>query len=218
MILGIYGAGGSGKEMLEMINKYDSLKSRWDGIVFIDDTQEEGVFKSKQRIPFNAFQTLYKPTDVEIIIAVGEPKYRDLLADKIIKNGYSLTTIISPNASISSDCIIENGVIIKDYSFVSNDAFVGFNTLVQSNAIIGHDAKVGRNCTISAFSAIAGRTIVSDNVFVGISASIREDLHIGEFSIISMGAVVLKDVRSYKIVIGNPAREIAENKDCKVFK
>ena len=32
-----------------------------------------------------------------------------------------------------------------------------------------------------------------------------------------VGSVVLKDVRPWTIVLGNPAREIAENKDERVF-
>ena len=50
------------------------------------------------------------------------------------------------------------------------------------------------------------------------SACIREGLVIGHDSIIAMGAVVLKNVRDNKTVIGNPAREVVENTNHKVFK
>ena len=41
MILGIYGAGGSGREIYEMIISEECLCNRWKDIVFIDDAAVE---------------------------------------------------------------------------------------------------------------------------------------------------------------------------------
>ena len=37
MILGIYGAGGHGREVLELAEIINNKNSRWDKIIFIDD-------------------------------------------------------------------------------------------------------------------------------------------------------------------------------------
>ena len=37
MILGIYGAGGLGREVYELANVINSYNNRWDEIFFIDD-------------------------------------------------------------------------------------------------------------------------------------------------------------------------------------
>jgi acetyltransferase-like isoleucine patch superfamily enzyme len=76
---------------------------------------------------------------------------------------------------------------------------------------------IGKNCQISANVMIAGCVTVGDTVFAGVSSCIRDHTTVGEHTILSMGSVVLKDVRPWKIVLGNPAREIAENKDERVF-
>ena len=39
MRLGIYGTGGSGREVFDMIEMNPSLKKCWDEIIFIDDTK-----------------------------------------------------------------------------------------------------------------------------------------------------------------------------------
>lgn len=218
MILGIYGTGGSGKELLEMISKYDNLKKRWDEIVYIDDTKEIGSCKTKKRMPFEMFTQLYSSKKAEIAIAVGEPRYRKQLGEKVRNKGYKLALIISPKADVSLGAQLGEGVVVKDNSIISSDAVIGENTWINSDAIIGHDVNVGKNCQISSLSLVAGRTKVGNDVYIGAAACVREDLIIGDSAILSMGAIVLKDVRDNKIVMGNPAREIAENKEHKVFR
>ena len=48
--------------------------------------------------------------------------------------------------------------------------------------------------------------IISDNVWIGEKVTILKGVHIGEGSIVASNAVVTKDVPSYTIVAGNPAR------------
>lgn len=218
MVLGIYGTGGSGRELLEMISKYDELNNRWDEIIYIDDTKEIGNCKTKKRMPFDMFSQLYSHEKAEVAIAVGEPQYREQLGEKVQNKGYKLAIIISPKAEVSPSARLLEGVVIKDNSIVSSDAVIGENTWINSNAIIGHDVNIGKNCQISSLSLVAGRTKVGNNVYIGGAACVREDLVIGDRAILSMGAIVLKNVKDNKIVMGNPAREIAENKEYKVFK
>jgi acyl-[acyl carrier protein]--UDP-N-acetylglucosamine O-acyltransferase len=90
--------------------------------------------------------------------------------------------------------------------------------MITYTTIIGHDVCIERHCQISCNVVLAGGAVVGEGVFIGIAAGIRDHIHIGLFSIISMGAVVLKDVRPYKIVMGNPGRETGENIEQKVFK
>lgn len=217
MVLGIYGAGGSGRELYEVISEENVLLDRWDDIVFIDDSKGEGNFYFRKRLPFEIFSQKYPCDMAEIVIAVGEPADRKRLAEHVKEKGYSLATIISSRSRISLTARIGEGVVITTGSTVSSNAIIDCNVWVASDAIIGHDVHVMEHCQISSMVAIAARTVIEESVFIGISACIREDLVIGHDSIIAMGAVVLKDVRENRKVIGNPAREIAENDTHRVF-
>lgn len=218
MTLGIYGTGGSGRELLEMIEKNEELQSLWGEIVFIDDTKEEGTCNEKRMMPFERFSNLYTTEEAKVVVAIGEPYYREMLAKRVKDAGYKLDSVISPTADISKTATIGEGVVIKGSSIISAAARVSDNVWIQDYAIVGHDVIISPNCQISSFSLVAGRTIIEKNVYIGVSACIREDLKIGHDSIISMGAIVLKDVDAEKIAMGNPARIIAENKNHKVFK
>lgn len=217
MILGIYGAGGSGREIYEMINRESQLRCRWTDIVFIADNLEKGEFYTCERLPFAEFSQKYSCSESEIIIAVGEPESRKMLAERVKEKGYRLATVISTEARVNASAEIGEGSIVTSGVRISSDAKVESNVWIGGLAIIGHDVNIKNHCQISSFAAIAGRTVVEECVFVGISACIREGLVIGHNSIIAMGAVVLKSVRDNKVVIGNPARECAENVTHKVF-
>ncbi len=218
MILGIYGAGGSGRELEELISEYAELNQKWNKLVFIDDTAEEGELRNQQRMPFELFKNKYSPQIAKITIAVGEPAGRKLLNDRVTSAGYSLATIISPNSRISPYAHIGDGVVIQDYSFISSDAKISNNVWIQTHAIIGHDVYIKDNCQISSEVFIGGRSIIEENVYIGACASVREDTIVAHDAIVSMGAVVLKNVTAERICMGNPAREIANNNEKRVFR
>jgi maltose O-acetyltransferase len=49
---------------------------------------------------------------------------------------------------------------------------------------------------------------ISDNVWIGSRATILPGVHIGEGAVVAAGAVVIRDVKDYEVVGGNPARTI----------
>jgi acetyltransferase-like isoleucine patch superfamily enzyme len=58
-----------------------------------------------------------------------------------------------------------------------------------------------------------GKVVVDDNVVIGGKSIILYDVHIGNDCVIGAGAVVTKDVPSFSIVAGNPARIIGDTRD-----
>ena len=54
---------------------------------------------------------------------------------------------------------------------------------------------------------------VKDNVFIGARALIMPGVTIGENSIVAAGSVVTKEVRPSTVVVGNPSRNIMNNKE-----
>ena len=55
-----------------------------------------------------------------------------------------------------------------------------------------------------------GPVIIEDDCWLGFSCEILSGVHIGKHSIVAARAVVTKDVPSYSIVAGNPARLVKQ--------
>lgn len=218
MKLAIYGTGGSGRELYEIITVTREWDGRWKEIVFIDDTKPAGEFFSCRMVPFDSFCKQFPADDIEVVIAIGEPAGRKKLYERVIGAGYRLATIIHPTCALSPSAVFGQGVIVKDSVSISAGAVIKDNAYINGISMIGHDVEIGEHCQISSHVVVAGNTKVGPGVYIGISACVRDHIEIGENAIIAMGAVVMKSVHPGRTVMGNPAREIAENKDHKVFK
>ena len=115
MILGIYGAGGLGREVFELSLRINSIKKRWSQVVFIDDAS---LVLNKRNIPIYRFIDLKKKftkNELEICIAVGEPKLRSILYKKVASTEFQIATLIDPNVSIPDSTKIGCGTIICKY-------------------------------------------------------------------------------------------------------
>jgi sugar O-acyltransferase (sialic acid O-acetyltransferase NeuD family) len=218
MILGIYGTNGMGRELREIALLINSKTPRWDQLIFIDDTKEPGELKGCRMLPFEAVKQEYTPDEIEIVIGMGEPAYKELVWERVKNAGYRLATIIHPDAEVVPSAQLGEGVVVRKGSIVSSDSIVGNNVIIQSYVVVGHDVVVGDHCQISSFTDIAGHCKVGNRVFIGLGSCVKEETSIGDDAVVSMGAVVMKDVGDAYIVMGNPARPFGKNTEKKVFK
>lgn len=216
MVLGIYGSGGSGKDLFSLIVSEGKDKD-WEEVLFIDDTKPAGSKMGIRMFPFDEFCEEYSPERAKVIIALGEPEYRQILSRKVKERGYHLASYIHDSAKISEFASLDEGVVVLDDVFISPMVKIGANVWINGYTIIGHDVQIGDNCQISSQVIVTGNTVVGNCVYIGAGASVRERITIGDFAVISMGAAVLKPVREEMIVMGNPARAIAVNENHRVF-
>jgi len=78
-------------------------------------------------------------------------------------------------------------------------------------------AKIGKNCVIRHGVTVGGKSghkelpRIGDNVDIGAHAMILGPISVGNNAFIGAGAIVIKDVPPYAVVVGNPARIIRIN-------
>ena len=83
-----------------------------------------------------------------------------------------------------------------------------FCLLTLNQHPIHSDIEFAEFLSIANNATVGGNIHVQKGVHIGTNASIREDIEIGEFSVIGMGSVVLKNVPPRCVVAGNPAKII----------
>jgi acetyltransferase EpsM len=60
-------------------------------------------------------------------------------------------------------------------------------------------------------ASLAGNVLVGEGTQIGINATIRQGIKIGKWATIGAGAVIIKDVPDYAVVVGNPGKIIRYN-------
>lgn len=217
MILLIYGAGGLAKEVYDIVIR--NYPDKWDDILFIDDYAEEGTKSFGKTVKFSTILAELKngQKQYEGIVAVGEPRDRELLTQRFTDAGISITNIIDRTARISPTAKLGTGVIICEFVSIHAFADVGSGVLIQPGAVIGHDIIIGDYSVMGTYSAPGGECVFGKNTYVGMNATIKEKLTVGNNAIIGMGAVVFRDVEENTVVVGNPARVTKGNDKHIVF-
>lgn len=86
--------------------------------------------------------------------------------------------------------IIKSNVKIDDLVQVGHNTTIGRSTLIMAGSIICGGAMIGQNCWIAPNTSVKEKVKVSDNAYVG------------------LGAVVINDIPTNTVVVGNPAKKL----------
>lgn len=215
MILAIYGSGGLGREILDLAKRINSKNKKWEEFVFIDDIRQDERFAGIRCLSFDAF--LLEKDNSESVIALGEPRHRKKLFEKLVNHNVKIATLIDPTAIVSDSANIDAGCIICEYSSIHSEVQLSNNVLIQPFCTLGHNITIGKHSVFSSYSAPGGDSTFGECVFVGMKATLKEKLCIESFSAVGMGSVVYRDVKEGSTVIGNPARVTKGSDSGKIF-
>ncbi len=125
---------------------------------------------------------------------------------------------IMPNCEIGENCNIGQNVVVSPGVILGNNVKIQNNVSVYTGVICEDDVFLGPSMVFTNVtnprSAIVRRgkyetTIVRKGASIGANATIVCGNNIGEFSFIGAGAVITKEVKSYALAVGNPAKQIA---------
>lgn len=117
---------------------------------------------------------------------------------------------IGENCNIGQNVVVSNGVKLGKNVKIQNNVSIYTGVICEDDVFLG-PSMVFTN-VINPRSAVNRRgqyseTIVRRGASIGANATIVCGHNIGEFAFIGAGAVVTKEVPSYALVIGNPARQ-----------
>jgi UDP-2-acetamido-3-amino-2,3-dideoxy-glucuronate N-acetyltransferase len=107
--------------------------------------------------------------------------------------------VISPNVVLGNNVKVQNNVSIYTGVVCEDDVFLG-PSMVFTNIVNPRSAVIRKDHYV--------KTLVKQGASIGANATIVCGITLGEFCFIGAGAVVVKDVKPYSLVVGNPARHV----------
>ena len=206
----IIGAGGHAREVLDILLARRVKGDNIEPLGFIDENPENHG-RSLDGFPvlgdFRWFEGVDRG-EVEVICAVGTPQVCRKLSKRAMDLGLRFASAISPQAYISSQARVGQGVMIFPNVIVNTGALIGDHVILNVAATVSHDTVVGDFCNINPGAHLAGNVTVGEGCYIGMGANVIQGITIKPWSVIGAGAVVIQDIPSHATAVGVPARVI----------
>jgi len=157
-------------------------------------------------------------------------KIRNFFLVKIKWRMYSIGANFHAGRSVflwaKNNIIIGDNFYIGKYSIIECDTQIGDNVIFANNvSLIGrydhHYQQLGIPIRLASqirdkdynWKGSNQKIIIEDDVWIGLGVVILSGVTVGKGSIVAAGSVVTKNLESYSIFAGNPAKKIKERFD-----
>jgi len=206
----ILGAGGFGREVLDIFLACNRVSDQYEILGFIDDDRS---LKGKE---LNGYPVLgdfewFASVDrdsIRVICGIGSPSTRRKVVFKALQRGLQFCNVVHPSAVITPFVSLGTGVVIAAGCIFTNQIGLGDHVHVNLDCTIGHDCVIDDVCTLAPGVHVSGNVRIGVGCEVGTGAVILQDLTIGAWSVMGAGCVVTKDMPDNILAVGAPAKVI----------
>ena len=206
----IVGAGGFGREVLEMCKDRNKISKTWDILGFIDENRE---LHGKM---INGYPVLggldwlreHNNNNLGCVCAIGTCETRKQVVERLQEIGVNFYNAIHPSVIMSEFVQLGRDVIICAGSILTVNIKIGDHVHIDTNCTIAHDAVIGDYCRLNPGVTINGNDHLGEGVYVGTGATFIQEVSVGSWSTIGAGTVVIEDIPEKVVAVGVPAKVI----------
>lgn len=208
----IIGAGGFGRETADVVAAVNAAADEplWELVGIVDDSPSE---VNLERLRNRGIQHLGGTEDLvrndarpRYVVGIGSPRVRKLIADRLDEAGFRAATLVHPDASVGSECVMGEGTVILAGARLTTNISLGRHVHLNPNVTIGHDTDLHDFVSMNPASSMSGDCVVEEGVLIGVAAVVLNQLRVGAGAVVGGSACVVKDVPSGAVVKGVPAR------------
>lgn len=123
---------------------------------------------------------------------------------------------ISKGAEIGENCVFGQNVFVADNVKIGNKVKVQNNVAIYTGCELEDEVFLGPSCVLTNVTnprsqvnrhSLYEHTLFKRGATVGANATIVCGITLGRYSFIGAGAVVIKDVPDYALILGNPGKQ-----------
>lgn len=144
------------------------------------------------------------------VIAIGSVELSEKrveIFERLVKLGYELPAIISPDSLVNEDVQIAEGTVVCDGAVINSGSRIGKGVIINTKASVDHDCNLADFAHVGPGAIICGGVVIGKNSIIGAGATVIQSKKIGRNCLVGAGAVVVGDCESAGTYLGVPARK-----------
>lgn len=209
----IVGAGGFGREVYSMLLNHPDNGEKWRIKGFLDDGKFNANLSNDPLMTYdvkviNNIDEYKVEKNDAFIIAIGEPRIKEVIVSKLRIKEVEFFSFIHPSATIGLNVNMGKGVIVCPNVTITCDINIGDFVTVNANSTIGHDSKIGDYSTLSGHCDVTGYCELGKSVFMGSHASVVPKTKVENYAVIGAGSLGIRKVKAHTTILGVPGKKI----------
>ena len=201
----IVGAGGFGRECLDIVQAINGHGGNLDLVGYVDDEGGDPAWLTRRGVA--CLGSVEKAPDhaARFVIAIGSGQARSRIDQALTAAHMTSPVLIHPQATLGPDCVVAPGVILNAGARVTTNIRLGRHVHVHANATIGHDSIVHDHVSVFPGATVSGGVSLGERVSVGTGANVLPGVEVAAGAFVGAGAVVTRNVGPGLVVAGVPA-------------
>ena len=206
MNVAIIGAGGFGREVLDVIEALQNAGMDIECVGFVDDGTPDLERLAARGLPLLGPTSLLEHLGAAAVIGIGAPSTKAAIDARLLAWAVPCATLIHPSATVGSLVELGPGTVVTAGARLTTNIRLGRHAQLHVNCTVGHDVVAGDHLTVSPGATIGGEVTIGNGVMLGTNSAVIQGLTIGDGAIVGAGAAVVRDVAPSTTVVGVPAR------------
>lgn len=202
----IVGAGGFGREVLDVIEAAQRAGTAWDFVGFVDDGSPDLALLAARGAPLLEGFDDPALVDAGFVLGIGDPATKRQVDAVARAHGLEPVSVVHPNATFGAGVEMGPGTVVCSQVAVTTNVRIGRNVQLNLGVTVGHDTVVGDYVSAFPNVSISGSVSLGAGVTVGTGAVIIQGVTVGAGTTIGAGAVVTRDLPPDVVAVGAPAK------------
>ncbi len=201
----LVGAGGHGRELLDIVEAINASVARWQILGFVSDHAVDDAAIGRRGLAVLGPVSLLDELEASYVLAIGDGRVRRSVEACIDGATHRPVTLVHPAGTVAPSADPGEGLVVAAGASVGADARLGRHVHLNANATVAAGAEVGDYVTVSPGALVSGDATVGKGAFIGIGASVLEGAVVAPEAMVGAGAVVQGPMPPSRPLVGNPA-------------
>jgi len=142
-----------------------------------------------------------------VFCSIGDNDIRSDFLTQAGALGYDIPNFIHKSVSHTQDLVLGKGIYIFPNTTIMPGVRIDDFTMISIGSVITHHTSIARGSLISCGVTIGAFATLKEKCLIGVGATVASGkVTIGKKAIVGTGAIAIKNVEDYAVVVGNPAK------------